>query len=134
MPIDNYFFSEKKSARAQLFKEFCESTSLHGWFFFQQSQKEKKNFGASFFWLLIILTSMLATVFVMGTTIHGKYRAGYIIKIFIFSMLKKTCYKLIDITDGKMSRTPSVPNSALHYCLDKAQYFGQEFSLNATLL
>ena len=27
-----------------------------------------------------------------------------------------------------MSRTPSVPNSTLRYCSDKAQYFGLEFS------
>ena len=32
-----------------------------------------------------------------------------------------------------MSRTPSGPNSALRYLLDKAQYFGLEFSFNPLL-
>ena len=34
------------------------------------------------------------------------------------------------VTDGMMSRIPSVPNFALRYCSDKAQYFGMEFSFN----
>ena len=32
-----------------------------------------------------------------------------------------------------VSKTCSVPNSALRYCLDKAQYLGLEFSLHPLL-
>ena len=55
-----------------LFSDYCNSTSLHGWFFYGGSKSEKKLSWAGCFWLLVLLASMSAAVFVMGTTIHGK--------------------------------------------------------------
>ena len=47
---------------------------MHGWYFFGSSKKPEGN-GLSLdqiFWLLIIVMSMSAAVFVMGTNIQGK--------------------------------------------------------------
>jgi hypothetical protein len=71
--IQYYYFAANKKERSKLFKEFCESTSLHGWFFYQDCQKEKKNSLASFYWLFVILASMTGAVFVMGTTVQGNF-------------------------------------------------------------
>lgn len=52
-------------------KEYCDATSLHGWFFYGGSTSDKKTSFSGFFWLFILVASMSAAVFVMGTTIQG---------------------------------------------------------------
>jgi hypothetical protein len=52
-------------------KEYCDATSLHGWFFYGGSTSDKKTSISGFFWLAVLVGSMSAAVFVMGTTIQG---------------------------------------------------------------
>ena len=52
-------------------KEYCDATSLHGWFFYGGSSSDKKLSPSGFFWLAVLVGSMSAAVFVMGTTVQG---------------------------------------------------------------
>jgi hypothetical protein len=55
-----------------LFKEYCDATTLHGWFFYGGSSSEKKVSWSGCFWLFVLAASMSGAVFVMGTTIQGE--------------------------------------------------------------
>jgi len=52
-------------------KEYCDATSLHGWFFYGGSSSEKKTSFSGFFWISVLAASMSAAVFVMGNNIQG---------------------------------------------------------------
>jgi hypothetical protein len=60
-----------RKEKVNYLKEYCDATSLHGWFFYGGSSSEKKTSPAGVFWMTILAASMSAAVFVMGTTIQG---------------------------------------------------------------
>ena len=69
-------------------KEYCDATSLHGWFFYGGSSSEKKTSISGFFWLAVLVGSMSAAVFVMGTTIQGNSMCYILVKkVFKFPLL-----------------------------------------------
>ena len=63
--------TKKEMQKLYLLKEFCDATSLHGWFFYGGSSSEKKCSWSGFFWFIVLAASMSGAVFVMGTTIQG---------------------------------------------------------------
>jgi hypothetical protein len=66
-------------------KEYCDATSLHGWFFYGGSSSDKKTSISGFFWLAVLVGSMSAAVFVMGTTIQGLIIAIFSVKTYYIS-------------------------------------------------
>ena len=67
---------KKKSSEEvvpELFTEFCESTSLHGWGFYGRSKKSEGKFSPSaIFWLIVIIFSVSSAVYVMTNNIQGE--------------------------------------------------------------
>ncbi len=54
------------------FKDFCETTTIHGWYFFGKTTCKKKPSLLRIFWIVVLGLSIGAAVFVMGTTVQGE--------------------------------------------------------------
>ena len=78
---------KKDMKEVNLLKDYCDSTSLHGWFFFGGSSSDKKMSWSGFFWLIILMASMSAAVFVMGTTIQGKTKLDIALKCMLLRQI-----------------------------------------------
>ena len=86
---------------------------------FRSSYKVK--FGHLYSVILTILTEMQQNAhFSVFNLDFSKQK-----KIFVLMHQKRI---VLCVTDGMVSRTSSMPNSALCYCSDKAKYFSLEFS------